>query len=238
MLYNLFLFFATRDRNYIFYVVYLFALGLAQLTVAGWSYKYFWPSAPEINGYGVIWTTCFAGIAAIAFAMAFLHTSTYSPRIHTFLWFLIGAHIVAFLLSFTSNSFAAYLILNYCIMVSGVMLIYVSAAISASGYRPALYYLLAWSAFLIGLVIIVLRNLGFLPVNNFTTYVLYGGSAIEAILLSIALADKITMLRREKEISQAAALQISQENERLVREQNIVLEKKVAERTEELQAGQ
>jgi signal transduction histidine kinase len=74
-----------------------------------------------------------------------------------------------------------------------------------------------------------------LPNNIFTTHILYGGSAITAILLSIALADKITVLRREKENSQARELQISQENEKLVREQNLVLEQKVAKRTEELQ---
>jgi hypothetical protein len=60
-------------------------------------------------------------------------------------------------------------------------------------------------------------------------------SAVEAILLSIALADRINTLKKEKEISQAEALQISLENEQLVREQNLVLEQKVAERTSELQ---
>lgn len=61
------------------------------------------------------------------------------------------------------------------------------------------------------------------------------GSALEAILLSVALADRINILKREKEISQAEALRISLENERLVREQNLVLEAKVQERTEALQ---
>lgn len=57
------------------------------------------------------------------------------------------------------------------------------------------------------------------------------GSAVEAILLSIALADRINILKREKEESQAEALRISQENEKLVREQNVILEQKVKERT-------
>ncbi len=64
---------------------------------------------------------------------------------------------------------------------------------------------------------------------------MFGGSAIEAILLSIALADKINILRKEKESSQLEALRISRENEKLVKEQNILLEKNVTERTEELQ---
>ncbi|MCW3107119.1 MAG: hypothetical protein JWQ09_1625 [Segetibacter sp.] len=235
LLYNFFLFFATRDRSYIFYVTYLFTLALAQLTLSGWSFKYFWPNHPWINDYAVIWTSSVAGIATLAFAISFLHTSSYLPKIHSFLLVVMGIEAIALLLSFTSVSIISYLILNVSGMLSAVILIYVSAAIYARGYRPALYYLFAWSAFLVGLIILVLRNVGLLPANTFTTYVLYGGAAIEAILLSIALADKITILRKEKEVSQAEALRISKENEQLVKEQNIVLERKVAERTEELQ---
>jgi len=65
---------------------------------------------------------------------------------------------------------------------------------------------------------------------------LYIGSAIEAILLSTALADRINTLRVEKEESQAYALKISRENETLIKEQNIMLEQKVQERTNELQS--
>ena len=71
-------------------------------------------------------------------------------------------------------------------------------------YKPAYFYFVAWIAFLTGIVIFVLRNLNILPYNNFTTYILYVGSSIEGILLSIALADKINTLRREKEKSQDA----------------------------------
>ena len=235
LLYNLFLCFATRDRSYIVYVTYLFALILAQLTLSGLSFKYFWPSVPALNHYAVIWTSCFAGISAMAFAMSFLHTSTYLPKFHFFLKTLIALYGVAILISFTPFTLSAYKILNFNGIVSGVTLIIVSSTIYKKGYRPALYYLFAWSAFLVGLIILVLRNMGLVAVNDFTNYVLYAGSAIEAILLSIALADKISILRKEKDASQQEALRISKENEKLVTEQNIVLERRVAERTEALQ---
>lgn len=61
------------------------------------------------------------------------------------------------------------------------------------------------------------------------------GSSIEVTLLSFALADRINIYKMEKEASQAEALRISKENEHLVREQNILLEAKVAERTLEMQ---
>ena len=53
-------------------------------------------------------------------------------------------------------------------------------------------------------------------------------------MLSIALADRINVLKREKELSQAEALRIAHENERIIREQNTLLEIRVKERTSEL----
>jgi two-component system, NtrC family, sensor kinase len=235
LLYNLFLFFVTRDRSYVVYVLYLFFIALAQLTFAGASFKYLWPNHPSINNYAVLATSAATGVTTVVFAIYFLHTATYLPKIHKVLLAIIGLDVAVFILSFTSFRLLGYQIINFSGFASALILLYVSAAVFKKGYRPALYYLLAWSAFLIGLIILVLRNVGVLPVTTFTTYVLYLGSAIEAILLSIALADKITILRKEKELSQAEAIEISRENEKLVREQNVVLEQKVAERTEELQ---
>jgi signal transduction histidine kinase len=237
LLYNLFLFISTLDRSYLVYVAYLFFLSIAQLTFAGWSYKFIWPNYPALNDYGVIWTSGLAGITGIYFAIYFLHTRNFLPKGHRFLLAYIAIYASAILISFTSFRSISYLILNVMAVLAGVSLLILSALIGRKGYRPAVYYFIAWSAFLIGLVIFVLRNFGVLPTNNFTLYVLFGGSAIEAILLSIALADKINILTKEKEESQAQALEVSLENEKLVREQNIVLEAKVNERTEELQAA-
>jgi signal transduction histidine kinase len=55
------------------------------------------------------------------------------------------------------------------------------------------------------------------------------------ILLSFALADKINILKKDKELSQAEALEAAEQNQQLIREQNIVLEQKVFERTVELE---
>jgi signal transduction histidine kinase len=103
------------------------------------------------------------------------------------------------------------------------------------GYRPAKFFLIAWSMFLFGLCIFVLKDYNILPYNTITYNMMPFGSALEVILLSFALADKINIFKKEKEDSQAEALRISLENEQLILQQNIELEKKVNERTLELQ---
>lgn len=233
--YNLFLYFSTRDNNYLFYIIYIFFLAFAQLTASGYSYKYLWPDYPQINQYAVIWTSSFSTIAAVLFSMYFLQTAKSFPKAHLILKGVIAIYIAGLLFSAFGKPTYSYNILNYNSLLCVVTVLVVSIHLTKKGFRPAFFYLIAWLALLLSLIVLIFRNLNLFPYNTFTAYIFYIGSAIEVGLLSLALADKINVLKKEKEISQAEALKISRENEQLVREQNIVLERKVAERTEELQ---
>ena len=234
-LYNLFLFFATKDNNYLLYTVYILFLALAQVTVSGYGYRYLWPQFVEFNRYAIIITSSISAIAGITFAIFFLQTKTYSPKINKVLKALIAIYVLGILASFFGWISAGYFILNYNSLLTVIILLTASVYIARKGLRAAYFYLIAWITPLFSFLVLVLRNINVLPYNTFTAYVFYIGSAIEVALLSMALADKINTLRREKEASQAAALKASLQNEQWVREQNVVLEKKVAERTEELQ---
>jgi serine phosphatase RsbU (regulator of sigma subunit) len=85
------------------------------------------------------------------------------------------------------------------------------------------------------LFILIFSAQGVFPITSFTWCMLLTGSALESIFLSFALGDKMRLYLLEKEKAQEESLQKSIENERLVREQNAMLEQKVKERTLELQ---
>src|SRR5690606_19425777 len=88
------------------------------------------------------------------------------------------------------------------------------------GYKPARLFLLAWGAFLLGTGMIAAVAFGLLPKNFVTAYGVQFGSALEMLLLSIALGYRYAALRNE--------------NERIVREAKHQLEHKVEQRTAEL----
>lgn len=54
---------------------------------------------------------------------------------------------------------------------------------------------------MIGLVVYILHNLMIINLGSFANAPLLAGTAIEALLLSFALADKINILKKEKEKS-------------------------------------
>jgi adenylate cyclase len=70
------------------------------------------------------------------------------------------------------------------------------------GYRPAVYFVIAWSFFLIGIAMLSLKNFGLLPSMFLTEYGSQIGATFEVVLLSLALGDKINVLKRDKELAQ------------------------------------
>jgi two-component system NtrC family sensor kinase len=236
LFYNLFLFVSTRDLSYLFYIVYLFFLGIAQSILPGYGFKYFWPNSPFLNNYALVISTALASITGILFAIFFLRIAYYYRNFIFVLAVPLLLFFCAIVATISGNNWLGYNIINIDVLGTGLFLIGMSAFIWRKGYRAASYYLLAWISFLAGMIVLVLRNFNIVPYTNLTTYSSYIGSALEVILLSIALADRINSLRKEKEESQAYALKISRENENLIKEQNVMLEQKVTERTVELQS--
>lgn len=233
--YNLFLYFSTKDSSYLLYVIYLFCLLLAQLTFSGWLFKFSWPNSPSVNEYIVLLTSSLPGITGLLFSLKFLHVKNYSSLLYKVYLVATGCYTFVLLFGAFLPSSTSYALLNYSGIGSGLLLIISSAYIAfAKKYRPAYYYFIAWFLFAIGRQVHSLKNLDVVPYNTFTNYILYLGSAIEAILLSLALADRINLLQREKDASQKEMLRVSEQNANLIKEQNIVLEGKVAERTLEL----
>jgi two-component system NtrC family sensor kinase len=236
-LYNLFLFFATRDRSYVYYVVYILCLAIAQTTFTGYEFRFVWPGHPEYNRYAVVITSILSSIGGLVFSMHFLRTGEHARRVHRWLQLLVLIYISGLISAFLGNLNFSYQVLNYNGLLGVVSVLGTSLYMAKKNFRPAYFYLTAWLFFLITFIILILRNLAVLPYNNFTTYIIYVGSSMEIALLSIALADKINVLRKEKELSQAETLRSMELNQQLIKEQNVMLEKKVAERTEELQSS-
>ena len=82
------------------------------------------------------------------------------------------------------------------------------------GDRTAKIVLVAWSVFLVSGSISMLGVQGWLSLEVAGTYVLQIGSMVEVVLLSLALADRIKTLRKEKldiETMSSEILKISNE---------------------------
>lgn len=234
VLYNLFVFISTKDKSYLYYVMYTSLIGLTQTSLSGYTYHYIFFNSPFLFNKGLIVFPGLAGISAVFFITTFLHTKERTPRLHKLFPVIILLYGTAVILRVMGFDHISYRMIDISALAITIITYAVAIPISLQGYRPAKLFLLAWTIFFAGVILFVLRNLGILPYNDFTNYTMQVGTAFEVTLLSLALADRINILKKEKELSQAEALNIAKENERIIREQNVVLEMKVNERTFEL----
>jgi len=235
--YNLFIYFTVKDRSYLYYVVYIIFIGLTQACLHGYTFKYLWPNSSWMAIHSIFLIPSLTGIVTIRFANNFLQTKQYTPLLHKFSYVITAIYLIGIVLGISRVYDISYNIIDGTAPLLSLYMLYVAARISKKGYRPAKYFLLAWTFFLICVFVFVLKNTNVLPSNIYTNYSLIVGSAVEICLLSFALGDKINILKKEKEESQKATLEALQENEKIIKDQNIVLETKVKERTFELETS-
>jgi diguanylate cyclase (GGDEF)-like protein len=66
-----------------------------------------------------------------------------------------------------------------------------------SGYPPARYFMLAWSTFIFGIMIYMVKVFGYFPRTFFTENIFQIGSLIEMVLLSLALSSRVNELKKQ-----------------------------------------
>ncbi len=242
VLYNFFIYLTLKDKAYLYYVLYTFLMALLNAVVNGDAFKYLWPGAPALNHFVDI-ISCSIAATSILFAIHFLKTRQNAPLFHKLLrMFLVSyAGLVLIILAqrflLKGNMQAMmylFSFLAFLIFVTVLILFLGGIVVLRKGYRPARFYMVAWSFLLVSVIIFILKDFNVLPYNFFTLKSMQMGSAAEALFLSMALADRINLLKKEKEEAQLLTLRSLEENKKLVTEQNVLLEKKVEERTQEL----
>ncbi len=235
-IYNLFLYLIIRDKSYLYYIFYILFTWLTQISIQGYSSKYFWEEGSTISTYAVVLFSSITLVFTSLFTLSFLNTKVFSRLWHKLITFFFYLTLVNLFVLFVFGIYPAFVLMQILTIIGTILgLSAASFVYFKRHFNPAGYYLVAWSVLLIGAILFIMKDYGVIPYNNFTIYLLQISSGIEVMLLSFALADKINFFKKENEVAQAQALHASLENEKLIREQNIVLEKSVQERTLELQ---
>jgi len=202
ILYNLFIFISTRDKNYLIYILYITFFGLFQLAMNGLAVQYLWPDSPW---WGIHANPFLIGMSALFgsyFSINFLNMPVNIPRFNKVMQSLLVMSIILVV----SSLFVDYSITILAGQILPLAMIFtgIPAAIVClrMGNRSARFYLIAWTAFFIGVILSTLRVMGLLPHNFITEYGMQIGSGLEMILLSLALADRINIMKKEKDEAQ------------------------------------
>lgn len=202
ILYNFIIFITVRDTAYLYYILYLTSAGYCMMILTGFARLYFndlFDSAPHwINALAPV-ALCCVYIFSVLFVRAFLKTRQHLPRFHTWSTISLWVALVA-LLSNLVLSLYIRVPLGYLMMGTQVLIgLGVGLYLLIKGVREARLYLLGWSAPLFAILFLTLRSFGVISSDLSQWSALQIGMAIEATILSLALADRINAERRERE---------------------------------------
>ena len=224
-IYNLFIYFYTKDISYFYYVLYIFGIILHQLVYVGVASTYLLNKTLMIFviQYASLLVT-FPAISLALFTQYFLKINKYPKLNKLFNFSILLVFAVALLYSTIE---LPQIFRNLLPALLLVLLLATTIYETLKKNHQAYFILLGWFIFLSSGLFMYLSSSGIFNIGLYIKYFVESSLVSEAIIFSIALAYRIKQLQYEKDIANEQLL-LQQKNE------TIVLEKEVKRKTDNL----
>lgn len=212
-LYHLIVYISLREVPYLLYVLFIVSFALFQQALGGLLPHYGMLNNPVwISGSDLFFFST-TMLAAIAFGRSFLKTRVHAPRMDKGLLVLFAIGVIYLPFAFSGGPMAG--LLSYILgFILPIYLFFIALICLRDGYRPARFWVGAWTFLLVGTLLFAAIGLRWAPTNIVTENAMPLGFLGTVVLFALALADE-TKLR--------------------LAEHQQLLEEKVRERTQDLQ---
>lgn len=222
--YNLFIYLILKQKNYLLYFCTIVCTFIIFSAVSGYGGKFLWPEKPMMNYFAGKLSIEVLLIFLAIFTIRFLEVKRYSLIMYYTLLLLIPLAVIALILVATHTLASAG---NNLITISTILFMTTGIVCMVKGNKTAIYFIAAWIIYLIGGLLLTMRNSGILDYNFWTTHFVEVGAVLETTIIGFALGDRYRRYKKEKEDAQLLALKVQQEA-------TGKLEIKVKERTTQL----
>lgn len=232
-LYNLLIYSAIREVKYLFYTFYLASVGIYAMCVDGIAFQYLWPQSPGLNqvanglfSYSIV-------LWAILFSIKFLNTKNRSFTIHVILQVILVLKTALFLGGFLVDQ--KLFEIRFYDVIPFFFIFAASIHIWSKGYQVARFFVIAYGVLFLGVTIKALVNAAIIPHQTLLYYSLHIAFLLEMLLLTFALADRVRILKDNRDRALRRTIRQIETNAELKEKVNRELEQKVRERTSELE---
>ncbi|MDM7860530.1 EAL domain-containing protein [Alteromonas sp. ASW11-36] len=207
VLINIAVFVTLRERLYLYYALATTGYWLFFATSRGYFQQLILPDSPDISSRIFLISMPALALFSLLFARQFLKTAQVTPRFDWALKAMIGFEMF----NLTLAIFGDY---NTVVKVSAVGAVLLFSVLFVAGplvtrvrRTAGWYFTVAWTPLTIGFFATSGRTSGFLPNTFFTEYAMQIGSGLEALILTLALADRLYTERENKIKAQEASIQ-------------------------------
>lgn len=234
VLFNLLIFVWLRERIFLYYVAFALSMAFALAAQNGLVKQFMTFEPPWWSDLASTFGYSFAIATALQFMRHMLETwrtlARWDGGLRAMVWFFVLSPLV---FPFTGQTW----IKTAAVVYLGAILVLVAVLVRGIllRQRDAYFYGVAALMLAFGALANVLRAIGLVPTNLLTANAMQIGSALEMVLLALALADRYARIRREKVQMQKALLRTQNELIDNLRQSEQRLEQRVHERTLQLE---
>ena len=200
LMYNLMLYLGIRQRQYLYYAIYLGIFVVMNLAYTGHGFRWFWPNATEWQQWANPFLMVLYSISGLMFAIAFLDLRLSLPKLTRAIFTSSILILVAFGCFYwlpSGREWSLYLAFG-TILISTLMMVVLGVLSLAQGNKAARYFLIASVVAALGGAITALTVLGILPYHLLGFRAVDIGTVLESTLLALALADQFRRTQRQR----------------------------------------
>ena len=168
----------------------------------------------------------------VVYSRKFLDLNITFKKLNDFLILITAAYFVFWALSKYFDWWTAFSPIAYVLPFLSIYIISIYAY--WKGFKPARYYIMAYSAICLAIIIGVLRVNGLFPPSIWIVYSFNIGLIVEACVMSYAIGDKVRIITEQQKSTQDKFIVELERNNELQNKVNKELEEKVGERTNAL----
>jgi len=230
--YNFLVYLAIREIKFIYYACYIISVALYAMSYDGIGFQYLWPNHPEVNDWATGVSLYLLIFWSLVFTRRFLSVRANAPKLDRILkimimlrtiWFIVGLLVYPRMLAFRTLE-----------IIPLSLIFFTAITVWRNGYRPARFFIIAYGVLFFGFFLRTLVYFNFLPITTLTHYSLHFSFVFEMLFLTVALGDRIRILKDNRDRAMKRIIHQHEVNMQLKDKVNTELETKVHERTLEL----
>ncbi|TAG25689.1 MAG: hypothetical protein EAZ37_11805 [Burkholderiales bacterium] len=213
LLFNFVLFVSTREASYLAYSAYLLCFIMSHLTYNGHSFPWLFPDSPEISNWAISIFVHLYCLSGLAFAVYFLDLKNKVPFAYRLAIGCMIALVTSFVVTGALGGYRWQVTGAIAwITVYSILALTLGIVALAKRNQAAIYYMVGSAVGLFGSTVSSLTVMSVLPYSFITFRAVDFGMLIDAIMLSLALAERISrgnrMERLRRFFSPAVANQL------------------------------
>lgn len=202
LIYNLFLGVSLKIPVNLYYSAYMLTFLLMNFSYTGHSAQWFWPNSEIMQKWGNPVFMLTFNIFGLVFAKKFLALKSNLPALNHWLSWVMVTCCALMLIGIVADihhfvifmAFLCMLLFTFTMMILGIIAYY-------KKLKAAVYFLSATIMGVGGTLITCLTVWGFVPYSPFAYMAIDYGMILEALILSLALANKFHEAEQEKKVA-------------------------------------